>query len=53
MSFINKIIKDAKKKNVKRIVLPESDDPRVTEAASIILQDNIADIILIGGENRG
>lgn len=51
MSFINKIIKDAKKER-KTIVLPESDDPRVTEAASIILQDNIADIILIGGENR-
>ncbi|MGI6579460.1 MAG: phosphate acetyltransferase [Saccharofermentanales bacterium] len=49
--FINGIFELAKK-NRKKIVLPETDDPRVTEAASRIIKEGIADIILIGGENR-
>lgn len=36
------------KANVKRIVLPEGDEPRTLEAANILLKDKIADLILIG-----
>ena len=47
MSFINKIIERAKL-NKKTIVLPETMDRRVLEAADIILKEEIANIILIG-----
>ena len=40
------------KKNKKRIILPESMDRRVLEAASIILRDGIANVILIGTEEE-
>ena len=40
------------KKNKKRIVLSESMDRRVLEAASIILRDGIANVILIGTEEE-
>ena len=40
------------KKNKKRIVLPESMNRRVLEAASIILRDGIANVILIGTEEE-
>ena len=33
------------------IVLPESDDPRILEAASIVLRKGVADIILLGEED--
>ena len=36
------------KANIRRIVLPEGDEPRTLEAANIILKDKIADLILIG-----
>ena len=49
MSFIEKIIKRAKK-DKKTIVLPESMDERVLEAASRALREDIANIIIIGGE---
>lgn len=38
------------KQNKKRIVLPESNDLRVLEAASIISKNDIADVILIGNK---
>ena len=49
MSFIENI-KERAKKNKKTIVLPESMDTRVIEAASKVLEENIADIIIIGKE---
>ena len=47
MSFIENIKERAKKKKM-TIVLPESMDSRVMEAASIVLKENIANIIIIG-----
>lgn len=47
MNFIESIKKRAKE-NKKTIVLPETMDERVLEAASIVLKEEIADIILIG-----
>lgn len=47
MDLINNIIERAKKVN-KRIVLPESEDERVLTAASKIIEEGIAQIILIG-----
>ena len=47
MSFIDDIKRRAKSKKM-RIVLPESMDKRVMEAASIAIEEDIADIIIIG-----
>ncbi len=52
MSKIIEQIKNVAKKNSKVIVLPETMDYRVLEAASIILRENIAKIILIGREDE-
>ena len=49
MSFIE-TIKERAKIDKKTIVLPETMDRRVLEAASIILKEEIANIILIGKE---
>lgn len=49
MDFIEKIKLKAKQ-NKKTIVLPESMDNRVLKAAKIILEEEIANIILIGKE---
>jgi phosphate acetyltransferase len=51
MSFID-IMKNRAKENKKRIVLPETMDRRVMEAASIVLEEEIADIILIGNNEE-
>ena len=51
MSFIDDI-KERAKKNKKRIVLPESMDERVIEAASIAIKEDIAEIIIIGNEDE-
>lgn len=51
MNFIDSI-KERAKRDKKKIVLPESMDKRVIEAASIILKENIADIIIIGNEKE-
>ena len=45
-------LKNRAKENKKRIVLPESMDRRVLEAAEIVLKEDIADIILIGDEEE-
>lgn len=50
-NFINGIIEKAKKDR-KKIVLAETKDPRVTEAASKIIEQGIADIILVGEEEK-
>lgn len=47
MGFIDNIKRRAKS-NLKTIVLPESMDERVIEAASIVLKEEIANIIIIG-----
>lgn len=49
MNFINNIIERAKK-DKKTIILPESMDDRVLEAAKIIEKEGIANVILIGNE---
>lgn len=51
MSFIEKMKNKAKTEN-KVIVLPETMDRRVMEAAEIVLKENIASIILIGQEDE-
>jgi len=43
-------IKERAKKNKKTIVLPETSDRRTLEAASKILGEEIADIVLVGNE---
>ncbi len=49
MGFID-IIKERAKSSKKTIVLPETGDKRTLEAASKILEEGIAEIILIGDE---
>ena len=51
MSFIESI-KERAKKDIKTIVLPESMDDRVLKAASIILEEKIANIIIIGNKEE-
>ncbi len=50
MSLIE-TIKQRARLNRKRIVLPEGSDPRVAKAAGMILNEGIADVILVG--NKG
>lgn len=49
--ILNDIVEKAKIKKAK-IVLPESNDIRVIEAANIIQQENIAQVILIGDKEE-
>jgi phosphate acetyltransferase len=51
MSFINDI-KSRAKKNKKTIVLPETGDMRVLEAAHKILSEDLANIVLIGKQDE-
>ena len=51
MNFIE-TIKERAKQNIKRIILPETMDERVLRAASICHQERIAEIILIGEEEK-
>lgn len=51
MNFLEKICSRAKA-DIKTIVLPESEDIRVIKAASIIQEMGIANIILIGDEDK-
>lgn len=50
MSFIDEI-KNKAKKSIKTIVLPEASDKRIVEAASIALNEEYANIILLGEES--
>lgn len=47
MSVIDRIKKKAKE-NIKRIVLPEGDEPRTIEAAAILKREGLAEPILLG-----
>ena len=49
MSFID-TIKERAKKDIKTIVLPESEDVRVLKAAEKIIKEGFAKIILVGNE---
>lgn len=51
MAFIDKI-KERAKSSKKTIVLPESEDMRTLEATDTILKENIANIILLGDEEK-
>lgn len=44
-------IKQRAKQNKKTIILPEAEDKRILEATSIILKEEIANIILLGNPN--
>ena len=50
MNFIESL-KLRAKANKKKIVLPESMDRRVMEAAEIVLKEDIADIVIIGNDD--
>ena len=51
MSYIDKI-KDRAKMDKKTIVLPESKDKRTLIAAAKIVEEGIADIIMVGNEEK-
>jgi phosphate acetyltransferase len=51
MSFIDSM-KDLARSDKKTIVLPESYDPRTVEAASRLLAEGIANIVLIGDKDK-
>ena len=51
MSFIDGI-KERAKQNVKTIVLPETEDKRTLEAASKVIAQKIAKVILIGNKEK-
>ncbi|HOA96207.1 MAG TPA: phosphate acetyltransferase [Acetivibrio saccincola] len=51
MSFIEKLIERAKS-DVKTIVLPEGTDKRVVQAASMIKEQGIANVVLVGDEDE-
>lgn len=51
MGFIDGI-KERAKQDIKTIVLPESDDRRTLEAASRVLAEGFANIILVGNEEK-
>lgn len=54
MSFSGIVAKMANevKHDIKKIVLPESEDIRVLKAAKIVAEQNLAKIVLIGNENQ-
>ncbi len=51
MSFIEEI-KSRAKANIKTIILPEANDVRVLQGASIVLKEKYAKIILLGDEGK-
>ena len=51
MSFINEI-KEKARKNIKTIILTESEDKRVLQAAQKVKEEGFANIILIGKEEE-
>ena len=51
MSFID-VIKARAKKDKKTIVLPETNDVRTIQAAVTIIEEDIADLILLGNKDK-
>jgi phosphate acetyltransferase len=52
MSNFMQKIKEQAKSNKKKIVLAEGSEPRTVKAAATIIQEGIADIVLVGDENE-
>ncbi|MFT3983674.1 MAG: phosphate acetyltransferase [Lachnospiraceae bacterium] len=51
MSFIDSI-KDRAKQDLKTIVMPETDDRRTLIAAAKVIEENLANIVMIGKEDK-
>ena len=51
MSFIEEM-KQKAKKNIKKIILPESEDLRVIEATDRIIKEEFAKVVLIGNKDK-
>ncbi|MBR3503204.1 MAG: phosphate acetyltransferase [Clostridia bacterium] len=51
MSIAEKV-KEKAKKDVKRIVLPEGDEPRTVQAAAILSREGLAEPVLLGEEEK-
>ena len=51
MSFIEEI-KERAKKDIKTIILPEAEDKRVLEAASKVIKEGFAKVVLLGEEKK-
>ena len=51
MTFIEEI-KNRAKQDIKTIVLPEGEDVRVLQAASIVKKEKYADVIIVGDEEK-
>ena len=51
MNFIEKI-KNQAKKEIKTIILPESEDLRILKGTEIVLKEQFANIILLGNEEE-
>ena len=47
---LSQLIREKAKKNPKIIVLPEGEEPRMIKAAETIINEGIASLILLGGE---
>ena len=47
MAFIDKM-KEVAKKDIKTIVLPETEDLRILEATQMVIEEGFANIVLIG-----
>jgi len=45
-------LKEKSKKNPRRIVLPEGEEPRTIKAASIILNEKLAEVLLVGNRAK-
>ena len=45
-------LKEKARKDKKTIILPEGEEPRIVEAAELILKQGIADLILIGNKEK-
>lgn len=50
MGFID-VIKERARKNKKKIVLPETNDVRIIQAAAKLLREQVADLILVGDKD--
>ncbi len=49
---ISKLLRENAKKKIKKIVLPEGDEPRMIKAAEIIYKEGFAELIFLGNERK-
>lgn len=52
MSLFIEAVKQKARQQRKKIVLPEASDPRVVKAASMVVEEDISDIVLIGNKDE-